>query len=60
MKMGELAQAMVGPAIGVAVAYGLQAPRFVVFASLVTGAAGYRLAAVGATSPLCWDKSLAS
>jgi uncharacterized membrane protein len=42
MKMGELAQAMVGPAIGVAVAYGLQAPRFVVFASLVTGAAGYQ------------------
>ncbi len=40
--MGELAQTMVGPAIGVAVAYGLKAPRFVVFASLVTGAAGYQ------------------
>lgn len=41
--MGGLAQSMVGPAIGVAVAYGLEAPRFVVFASLVSGAAGYQL-----------------
>jgi len=43
VAMGSLAQTMVGPAIGVAVAYGLKAPKFVVFASLVTGAAGYQL-----------------
>jgi hypothetical protein len=42
VAMGSLAQTMVGPAIGVAVAYGLKAPKFVVFASLVTGAAGYQ------------------
>ncbi len=41
--MGSLAQSMVGPAIGVAVAYGLKAPKFVIFASLVTGAAGFQL-----------------
>lgn len=43
VDMGMLAQSMVGPAIGVAIAYGLEAPRFVVFASLVTGAAGFQL-----------------
>jgi hypothetical protein len=43
VEMGALAQNMVGPAIGVAVAYGLKAPKFVLFASLVTGAAGYQL-----------------
>lgn len=43
VDMGKLAQSMVGPAIGVAIAYGLEAPRFVVFASIVTGAAGYQL-----------------
>lgn len=43
VEMGALAQTMVGPAIGVAVAYGLKAPKFVLFASLVTGAAGYQL-----------------
>lgn len=43
VEMGSQAQNMVGPAIGVAVAYGLKAPKFVLFASLVTGAAGYQL-----------------
>ena len=43
VEMGTLAQSMAGPAIGVAVAYSLEAPRFIIFASLVTGAAGYQL-----------------
>lgn len=41
--MGQLAMDLAGPAIGVAVAYGLGAPKFVLFASVVTGAAGYEL-----------------
>jgi uncharacterized membrane protein len=41
--MGQLAMSLMGPAIGVAVAYGLGAPRFVLFASVVTGAAGAQL-----------------
>ena len=41
--MGGLAQKLMGPAIGVAVAYGLKAPKFVLFASVVTGAAGAEL-----------------
>lgn len=43
VTMGELAVGLVGPAIGVAVAYGLNAPKFVLFASVVTGAAGNAL-----------------
>jgi uncharacterized membrane protein len=35
-----IARDMTGPAIAVAVAYGLQAPKLVVFASVLTGAAG--------------------
>lgn len=35
-----IAKEMTGPAIGVAVAYGLKAPSFVLFASTITGAAG--------------------
>jgi uncharacterized membrane protein len=35
-----IAKSMMGPAIGVAVAYGLKAPPFVLFASAITGAAG--------------------
>ena len=35
-----IAKTMTGPAIGVAVAYGLKAPAFVIFASAITGAAG--------------------
>lgn len=41
--MGQLAMNLTGPAIGVAVSYGLGAPKFVLFASVVTGAAGYEL-----------------
>lgn len=41
--MGTLAQKLMGPAIGVAVAYSLKAPKFVIFASVVTGAAGAEL-----------------
>lgn len=40
---GQRAKAMMGPAIGVAVAYGLGAPPLVLFASTVTGAAGAQL-----------------
>ena len=43
IDMGQLAMSLMGPAIGVAVAYGLGAPRFVLFASVVTGAAGAQL-----------------
>ncbi|TMW71763.1 PTS transporter subunit IIC [Alteribacter natronophilus] len=37
---GELAMSLMGPAIGVAVAYGLKAPRLVIFSAVITGAAG--------------------
>ncbi|KUO49727.1 MAG: PTS sugar transporter subunit IID [Desulfitibacter sp. BRH_c19] len=40
---GVGAMAMAGPAIGVAVAFGLKAPPLVLFASTVTGMAGYQL-----------------
>ncbi|NLZ93162.1 MAG: PTS sugar transporter subunit IIC, partial [Firmicutes bacterium] len=40
---GKVAQSMYGPAIGVAVAYGLKAPPLVLFASAITGAAGVTL-----------------
>lgn len=40
VNYGEQAMAMMGPAIGVAVAYGLQAPPLVLFASTITGMAG--------------------
>ncbi|MCK0471280.1 PTS transporter subunit IIC [Halalkalibacter sp. APA_J-10(15)] len=44
VDMGDLAMGLMGPAIGVAVAYGLKAPRLVVFAAVITGAAGAELA----------------
>ncbi|MBS3970036.1 MAG: PTS sugar transporter subunit IIC [Clostridia bacterium] len=40
---GTSAMAMAGPAIGVAVAFGLKAPPLVLFSSTVTGMAGYQL-----------------
>ncbi|SMP63976.1 PTS transporter subunit IIC [Anoxynatronum buryatiense] len=40
-QLGQRAMAMAGPAIGVAVAYGLKAPPLVLFASTITGMAGY-------------------
>ena len=39
-----------GPSIGVAVAYGLGAPPLVLFASVITGAAGAAAAAGGVTA----------
>jgi uncharacterized protein len=42
-QLGTRAIAMAGPAIGVAIAYGLKAPALVLFASTVTGMAGYEL-----------------
>ena len=42
--MGTTAMSLMGPAIGVAVAYGLKAPRLVLFAAVVSGAAGAELA----------------
>ncbi|UTR11429.1 PTS sugar transporter subunit IIC [Evansella sp. LMS18] len=42
--MGGTAMSLMGPAIGVAVAYGLKAPRLVIFAAVVSGAAGAELA----------------
>ncbi|UCZ52323.1 PTS sugar transporter subunit IIC [Bacillus shivajii] len=39
-SMGSTAMSLYGPAIGVAVAYGLNAPRLVLFAAVITGAAG--------------------
>lgn len=43
LESGKAAMAMMGPAIGVAVAFGLKAPPLVVFSSVVTGAAGVPL-----------------
>ncbi len=43
VPIGELAMSLMGPAIGVAVAYVLQAPPLVLFASLLAGAAGAEL-----------------
>ncbi|MDD4146735.1 MAG: PTS sugar transporter subunit IIC [Clostridia bacterium] len=43
VECGLQAMAMMGPAIGVAVAYGLQAPPLVLFASTITGMAGAKL-----------------
>ncbi|RQD68896.1 MAG: PTS sugar transporter subunit IIC [Tindallia sp. MSAO_Bac2] len=42
-EMGSMAMSMAGPAIGVAVAYGLKAPPLVMFTSAVTGMAGYQM-----------------
>ncbi|SFH99464.1 hypothetical protein SAMN05192551_10545 [Tindallia magadiensis] len=42
-EMGSIAMSMAGPAIGVAVAYGLKAPPLVLFTSAVTGMAGYQM-----------------
>ncbi|ADH98774.1 PTS transporter subunit IIC [Salisediminibacterium selenitireducens] len=44
VDMGELAMSLMGPAIGVAIAYGLKAPPLVIFSAVVTGAAGAELA----------------
>ncbi len=43
VEFGGTAQDMMGPAIGVAVASGLQAPGLVVFTSVITGGAGAAL-----------------
>lgn len=45
VEMGQLAMGtqLMGAAIGVAVAHGLKAPKFVLFASAITGAAGAQL-----------------
>lgn len=43
IDMGQLAMDLMGPAIGVAVAYGLKAPRLVLFSAIVAGAAGASL-----------------
>lgn len=43
IDMGQLAMNLMGPAIGIAVAYGLNAPRLVLFSAIVAGAAGSSL-----------------
>lgn len=40
INIGQLAIGLTGPAIGVAVAYGLKAPPLVLFAAVICGAAG--------------------
>ncbi|WP_227936558.1 PTS transporter subunit IIC [Alkalihalobacillus deserti] len=42
-EVGGLAMSLMGPAIGVAVAYGLKAPKLVVFSTIISGAAGAQL-----------------
>ncbi|MCM3714985.1 PTS transporter subunit IIC [Halalkalibacter oceani] len=42
-EVGALTMSMMGPAIAVAVAYGLKAPRLVIFAAIISGAAGAEL-----------------
>ncbi|WP_408956303.1 PTS transporter subunit IIC [Natroniella sp. ANB-PHB2] len=43
IDFSKVAMDMMGPAIGVSVAYGLQAPPLVIFTSVITGAAGAEL-----------------
>jgi len=43
IEFSEVAQEMMGPAIGVAIAYSLKAPPLVIFTSVITGAAGAEL-----------------
>ncbi|MBD1380161.1 PTS transporter subunit IIC [Metabacillus arenae] len=43
VEIGKLSMGLMGPAIGAAVAYGLQAPPLVIFSSLICGAAGAAL-----------------
>ncbi|MCF6093722.1 PTS sugar transporter subunit IIC [Microaerobacter geothermalis] len=43
VESGKLAMSMMGPAIGVAVAFGLEAPPLVIFSSVITGLAGAQL-----------------
>jgi uncharacterized protein len=43
VEMGALAMGLMGPAIGGAIAYGLKAPHLVIFASIISGAAGAQL-----------------
>ncbi|WP_100331881.1 PTS transporter subunit IIC [Bacillus xiapuensis] len=43
MEMGKMAMGLMGPAIGTAVAFGLNAPPLVLFASAAAGAAGAAL-----------------
>ncbi|MEL7568662.1 MAG: PTS sugar transporter subunit IIC [Dehalobacterium sp.] len=43
VNFGKEAMAMMGPAIGVAVAFGLKSPPLVLFASTITGMAGAKL-----------------
>ncbi|MFB5663924.1 PTS transporter subunit IIC [Alteribacillus sp. HJP-4] len=43
IEMGALAMSLMGPAIGVAVAFGLKAPPLVLFSAVVSGAAGAEL-----------------
>lgn len=42
-EIGDLSMKLMGPAIGVAIAYGLNAPPLVIFAAVVSGAAGAAL-----------------
>lgn len=49
-KSGGAAMGMMGPAIGVAVAYGLGAPPLVLFAGVITGAAGASAGAMNITA----------
>lgn len=43
VEIGDIAMGLMGPAIGVAVAYGLNAPPLVIFSAIVSGAAGATL-----------------
>ncbi|MFD1739052.1 PTS transporter subunit IIC [Bacillus salitolerans] len=43
IEMGTLAKSLMGPGIGAAVAYGLKAPPLVIFAAIISGAAGASL-----------------
>ncbi len=47
VEFGDVAKGMMGPAIGVAIAYGLQAPPLVIFTSVATGMAGAQFGGAG-------------
>jgi uncharacterized protein len=48
-EFGKIAQLMMGPAIGAAVAYGVKAPVLSIFSSIVTGALGAQTLAIAAS-----------
>lgn len=47
IQIGEVAMSLTGPAIGIAIAYALEAPPLILFSALVVGAFGYEFGPAG-------------